>query len=198
MTPMAGALHLISSRLDRGEIDSEQFLEAFTRTLARLIGCSRAGVWIFMDPPRTHHLRCLAMYDAVRNEMTRATDMGGPQDSAYFEALTRDGLVDAADALNHPATAGFRADYLEPLGIRSILDVAFSINGTPVGLFSCEQVGAPRPWTGRQVQLLRAIGPRAALSLLKANSRTLDTAPGALWEPKDPATRLTRVRPLQG
>lgn len=198
MTPTAGALHLISSRLDRGEIDSEQFLEAFTRTLARLIGCSRAGIWIFVDPPHAHHLRCLAMFDAVRNEMTQATDMCGDQDSPYFETLSRHGVVDAADAWSNAATSGFRADYLEPLDIRSILDVGFSINGTPVGVFSCEQVGSMRPWTGRQVQLLRAIGPRAALSLLKANSRSLDTAPGALWEPKDPAALLTRVLPLQG
>lgn len=198
MTPTAGALHLISSRLDRGEIDSDQFLEAFTRTLTRLIGSSRAGVWIFVGSPQAHHLRCLALFDAVRNDMAQATDLCGEHNAPYFEALARDGLVNAPDAWNDPATVGFRAEYLEPMNIRSMLDVGFSINGTPVGVFSCEEVGTQRAWTGRQVQLLRAIGPRAALSLLKANSRSLDTAPGALWEPKDPAALLTRVPPLQG
>lgn len=196
MTSNAGALHLISSRLDRGEIDGVQFLEAFTRTLCRVVGCARAGVWVFADPPRNRRLRCLAMHDAPRGAMVHATDMLGEVDDSYFAALERDGWVDAADAWQHPATRGFRADYLEPLDVRSVLDVGISINGSLIGIFSCEQVGAVQPWTGRQLQLLRAIGPRAALSLLKAHSRSLDTQPGALWEPRDPAAKLTRVLPL--
>lgn len=198
MSSTAGALHLISRQLDRGEIDGEQFLLSFTRTLARVIGCSRAGVWVFADPPVHRRLRCLAMHDAVLDRAVHADDMSGPADAAYFDALSRDGWVNAPDAWNHPATRCFRADYLEPLDVRSVLDVGYSINGVPIGIFSCEQVGSIQVWNGRQLQLLRAIGPRAALSLITASSgRSLDTQPGALFEPRDPAARLTRVLPLQ-
>jgi hypothetical protein len=47
--PELMALQRICGLLDRGEIDSAQFLELFTRRMAQGIGCSRAGVRMLIE-----------------------------------------------------------------------------------------------------------------------------------------------------
>ena len=58
-------LQVISGKLERGEIDSTEYLQQLTRFVAAQIGCSRAGVRVFIDTPHGRALRCVAMYDAA-------------------------------------------------------------------------------------------------------------------------------------
>jgi len=186
----------LCARLDRGEIERGPFLEAFTRALSALIGCTRAGVWVFADTAEGRALRCMAMYDRGVDAMVGATDMLNAAVGPYFDTLLADACVIAPDARNHPATRVFLDDYLLPLDIHSVLDVCFSINGVLVGTFTCEQTGAPVAWTQRQLQLLRQIGSRASLALLHAATAHPDSEPGALWEPSRPDRLPTRPLPL--
>jgi GAF domain-containing protein len=183
--------------LERGEIDGARFLEGFTRALAAQIGCSRAGVWVFDDDVDAGRLlRCIAMYDATLDLMVQVSDIVHAEDSPYFEALLGNDCVVAPNARSHPATIGFLCDYLLPLNIHSLLDVCFSINGVPFGIFSCEQIGAPVTWSQRQFQVLRQIGSRASLTLMRAATSTVDTAPGALWGSSAGARYLSQ--PISG
>lgn len=190
-------LHDVCARLDRGEIDRTQFLESFTRELAALIGCSRAGVWMYIDTVDGRALRCMAMYDRTRDHLVEATDMSTAYAQVYFDALERDGAVVAPDARNDPTTRVFLDTYLLPLDIHSILDVSFSVNGVMFGIFSCEQVGGPVKWTQRQLQWLRQIGSRASLTLLNAATAQAETAMDPLWEPSTPNRLRTLHAPLE-
>ncbi len=187
----------ICGRLDRGEIDRDQFFDQLTRAVADLIGCTRCGVWVFVDTAEGRALRCMAMYDRRIDRIVGATDIYNADSGPYFETLVREGCVIASDARAHPATVGFRDDYLLPLDLHSLLDVCFSINGVPFGTFSCEQAGQPLVWTQRQVQMLRQIGSRASLALLHAATAMPDTQPAALWEPSSPNRLLTMPAPLE-
>lgn len=186
-------LQRIAGRLETGDIDNAQFLELFTRFMAAHIGCSRAGVWIFVDTPSGRLLRCVAMYDATADRMVRGADLSDATAGTYFDALERDGAINAPDALAHPALLGFAASYLQPLDVRSVLEVCFSVNGQVFGVFSCEQVGETVAWSQRQLQTLRQIGSRAALSLMHSVAHNLDTAPGALWESSNPSRLATTM-----
>jgi GAF domain-containing protein len=187
-------LQRIAGRLESGDIDNAQFLELFTRFLAGHIGCSRAGVWIFIDAPATARtLRCVAMYDAGADRMVACADLSDSTVGAYFDALEQEGAINAPDALAHPALRGFAASYLVPLDVRSVLEVCFSVNGHVFGVFSCEQVGQTVAWTQRQFQALRQIGSRASLSLMHSVSSHVDTAPGALWESSNPSRLATTM-----
>ena len=104
----------------------------------------------------------------------------------------------APDARTHPATRGFADDYLAPLEIRSLLDVCFSVNGVPFGMFSCEQIGVPMDWTLRQLQQLRQIGSRASLTLVRAAAAATDTGPASLWDTSSPNRFMTMPLPLDG
>jgi GAF domain-containing protein len=190
-------LHDVCARLDRGEIDRTQFLESFTRELAALIGCSRAGVWMYIDTTDGRALRCMAMYDRTRDHLVEATDMSTAYAKGYFDVLERDGAVVAPDARNDPTTRVFLDTYLLPLDIHSILDVSFSVNGVMFGIFSCEQVGGPVKWTQRQLQWLRQIGSRASLTLLNAATAQAETEMDPLWEPSTPNRLRTLHAPLE-
>ena len=193
------ALQQIAGRLERGDIDNAQFLELFARFMAGHIGCSRAGVWIFIDDAHGRTLRCVAMYDARTDRMVHCDDLSNATVGAYFAALESEGSINAPDALAHPALSGFADSYLRPLDVRSVLEVCFSVNGQVFGVFSCEQVGEPAVWTQRQLQALRQIGSRASLSLMHSVSTSVDTAPGALWEQSN-SSRLatTMAMPIDG
>lgn len=186
----------ICGRLDRGEIDRDQFFDQLTRAVAEMIGCTRCGVWVFVDTADGRALRCMAMYDRRLDRIVGAADIYNADSGPYFETLVREGCVVASDARRHPATVGFFEEYLQPLDLHSLLDVCFSINGVPFGSFSCEQAGAPVAWTQRQVQLLRQVGSRASLALLHAATAAPDTQPAALWEPSSPNRLLTMPAPL--
>jgi GAF domain-containing protein len=171
------------AELDRGEIDSGAFLAQFTVQLAGMVGCTRAGVWMFQGGGADRALHCVSLYDVNQRAHVPATDMLAADVQDYFDALLRDGCVIADDAFTHPATVGFRDEYLLPQDVRSIMDVCFTVNGVMLGTFCCEQVGQRVTWSAQQLQTLRKVAARTSLALLRAASATVDTAPGALWEP---------------
>ena len=189
-------LQLISGRLERGEIDSTQYLQQLTRFVVMQIGCARAGVRVFVDTAAGRALRCVAMFDATLDRMVSAPDMPNANQGPYFERLQHDGSVCVAHARTDPVTSGLLNDYLLPANVVSLMDMCFSVNGVLFGTFSCEQVGAPQDWSQRQLQTLRKIASRASLSLMHAVSNSVDTAPGALWEASTPNRLATLPIPL--
>jgi GAF domain-containing protein len=194
--PPQSDLQVISGRLERGEIDSTEYLQQLTRFVASQISCSRVGVRVFIDTPRGRALRCVAMYDATLDRMVSAADMPNADQGPYFERLLQDGCVSVAHARTDPVTAGLLGEYLLPADVSSLMDMCFSVNGVLFGTFSCEQVGTPADWSQRQLQALRKIASRASLSLMHAVSASVDTAPGALWESSTPNRLATMPMPL--
>jgi hypothetical protein len=186
----------ISGRLERGEIDSSQYLEQLMRFVAAQIGCSRAGLRVFVDTAEGRTLRSVAMYDATLDRMVSAIDIAHPDHSPYREQLQRDGSVTVSQTLDDPVTVGPLRDYLASAQVVSLMDMSFSVNGVLFGTFSCEQLGAPVDWTQRQLQALRKIASRASLTLMHVVTAAVDTAPGALWETSTPNRLATMPMPL--
>jgi hypothetical protein len=189
-------LQVISGRLERGEIDSAQYLEQLMRFVAAQIGCTRAGLRVFVDTPEGRALRCVAMFDASQDRMVNAIDILHADGGLYRERLQRDGSVTASQARKDPVTVGALREYVESCQIESLMDMSFSVNGVSFGTFSCEQLGAPIDWTQRQLQSLRKIASRASLTLMHVVTASVDTTPGALWESSTPNRLATMPMPL--
>jgi hypothetical protein len=189
-------LQAICGRVERGEVDSAQFLEEFTRFLAAQIGCTRAAVRVLVDTPDGRALRSIAMYDANIDRMVRARDLYQADGGPYFERLLSDGGAATMHAQTDPTTAAFAEDYLIPAKVSSLMDACFWVNGTLYGTFSCEQTGTPLDWTARQQQTLRRIAVRTSLTLMHVVTASVDTAPGALWESSTPNRLATMPMPL--
>jgi hypothetical protein len=189
-------LQVISGRLERGEIDSAQFLDQLMRFVAAQIGCTRAGLRLFVDTEQGRTLRCVAMFDANLDRMVAAPDISHAPDSLYIEQLQRDGSVTVTCAPGDVLNNGPLGEYLAATQVASLMDMGFSVNGVLFGSFTCEQLGTPVDWSQRQLQSLRKIASRASLTLMHVLSSSLDTAPGALWETSTPNRLATMPMPL--
>ena len=187
---------LISGRLERGEIDSAQYLEELMRFVAAQIGCARAGLRVFTDTAEGRALRCVAMYDTALDRMVAEIDIVHADGAPYIERLQRDGCVVVARSFEDPVTGGSLRNYLVRSQVVSLMDMSFSVNGVLFGTFSCEQLGTPIDWTQRQIQALRKIASRASLTLMHVVNASVDTAPGALWETSTPNRLVTMPVPL--
>lgn len=189
-------LQVISGRLERGEIDSAQYLDQLMRFVAAQIGCSRAGLRLFIDNEQGRTLRCVAMFDAGLDRIVSTADIPHDPDSLYIEQLQRDGSVTTIRARGDPVDSGALRNYLDASHATALMDMSFSVNGALFGTFSCEQLGPPVDWTQRQLQALRKIASRASLTLMHVLSMSVDTAPGALWETSTPNRLATMPMPL--
>ncbi len=194
--PDQADLQVISGRLERGEIDSAQFLDQLMRFVAEQIGCPRAGLRLFVDTERGRTLRCVVMFDASLGRVVAAADIPHAAHSLYIEQLQRDGSVIVTRALNDPINSGVLGEYLAATQVTTLMDMSFSVNGVLFGAFSCEQLDTPVEWTQRQLQSLRKIASRASLTLMHVLSNSVDTAPGALWETSTPNRLATMPMPL--
>jgi hypothetical protein len=195
MTEQAG-LQRISGRFERGEIDGAQYLEELMHFVSAQIGCSRAGLRLFVDTSELRVLRSVAMYDAQADRMVPAADIEHTEGSAYLERLQSEGCVSVSHGLDDPLSNDSMKDYLRSCDLCSWMDMSFSVNGSLFGTFVCEQRGAPVEWTQRQLQLLRKIASRASLTLMQVVNASVDTAPGALWESSTPNRLVTMPMPL--
>ena len=190
-------LQVISGRLERGEIDSAQYLDQLMRFVAAQIGCARAGLRLLVDGENGRTLRCVAMYDATVDRIISATDIAHDEDGLYFERLLRDGNVTTMRQPGDPVTDGALGEYLAASNVTALMDMSFSVNGVLFGTFSCEQLGTPVEWSQRQLQSLRKIASRASLTLMHVINMAVDTAPGALWETSTPNRLATMPMPLE-
>lgn len=168
---------------DHREIKRSEFLERCARLVASTIGCSRAGVWVFVGERPALSMHCLAMYDALHDRMTLVPDEDGPSVADYFLTLEQKGHVLATDARAHFATAGFFDKWLRANDVRSLLAAAFSVNGRLYGAFTCTQVGTEMEWSRQQLAVLRVIGSRASIALANADRSPTDTQPALLAPP---------------
>jgi GAF domain-containing protein len=121
-------------------------------------------------------LRCLSLYDATRDHMTRVPDETSQQVGAYFEALKQVGHVLANDARTHPATAGFFSDAISANGVRSLMAASFSVNGCLFGAFTCTQTEVT-DWSPAQLATLKRMGARVSLALANASRTSQYTLP---------------------
>jgi len=178
-------VHLCAN-LENRNVTRREFLERAVRLVAREIGCSRAGLWLFHGESSDLCMRCLAMYDGQLDRTTQLPDENGPLVSEYFRVLEGTGYVMAADARTHFATASFYEKWLKPNGVQSLLAAAFSVNGRLYGAFTCAQVDGTMEWTRSQLATLRLIGSRMSLALANADRSPTDTQPALLTEGKLP------------
>jgi hypothetical protein len=191
---MSPTLQENAGRLERGEIDSAQFLECLMRMVVARVGSARAGLRVTVDTPDGRAMRCVAMFDATADRLVSAFDMAHVDNGEYIQQLRRDGYVTLDRRRLDPRRDAVLIKYFDATAIGSSLEMGFSVNGILFGTFCCERV-EPGDWTQRQVQALRLIAARSSLTLMHVVHPALATVPGALWEASRPhrATTLTDV-----
>ena len=166
-------LRLARLRVDGGASLRPVFQES-TRLAAATLGVERVSIWLFIEARSA--IRCFELYEARRDEHSEGMVLYRHDYPVYFEALETQRVIAADDARTHEATRDFRAGYLEPLDIRSMLDAPIYQGGEVVGVVCHETVGHARHWTQEDAAFAGSVADTVALQVEAAARRDAESA----------------------
>jgi two-component system, cell cycle sensor histidine kinase and response regulator CckA len=163
------AARLALSRLQIADSDDalERGLGAAARISAKSLGVERVGVWLFQDQGRV--IQCVYQYDSrARDNVAALSSITIP---SYLEALRQHRFVAVRDARTDPITRELSESYLEPLGVRSLIDAPIYRGSELIGVV-CHDDERPRDWTVEERHL--AATTADVVALLFEQSRRLE------------------------
>ena len=163
------------ARLDKSDFD--RATREICRQAASTLGVARVGYWSLRENDTA--LVCETLYLNERQDVApeaRGVHVHHGDCPAYFEALSHKQPIIADDAWTHPATRELTATYLEPLGIRSMLDAPVWVHGKVVGVLCHEHTGAIREWTIEEIDFMSSLATMVSLSIEAAQRARSESA----------------------
>ena len=145
-----------------------------TATATQALAVERASVWIYEDT--THALYCLDSYERTADRHVPEAKLSQTQLPAYFEALTRENVIAAAQAQQDAHFRELVTKVLAPRRVTSRLDAPFRTKGGLAGVVSIEHTGPPREWAADEQQFVQALGNFMTLVLEAARRRASEEA----------------------
>ena len=140
-----------------------------TRTGANVLGADRASVWFFSSDGC--QLVCNDLYIAGRDHHSSGQMIEGTDFPRYFAALQDNRTLVATHAQTDENTREFSKNYLEPLGITSMLDVPIRSGRHVVGVICLEHMGPPRSWEMEEQDFAASLADFTVIVLEKARRR---------------------------
>lgn len=128
--------------------------EILTETVAETLGADRVSIWLYNDKRDRIELKNLYINDSNKHEKTGVIYKSDFK--PYFNALENEFLIVAHDVNKHKATKCLMEKYCEPLGIKSMLDVAIWLNNEVIGVICLESL-TPRIWLGNEIDFTQIL-----------------------------------------
>ena len=153
-------------------------LEQITETTAHTLGVERVSVWIHSHDRR--ELLCQNLYVKSQAIHKRGEYFSLEKFPQYLKALQQDRVIDASDARKDPRTKELTREYLEPLGIASMLNSPIRRKGEVVGVLCIEATGAKRSWTAEEKGFAASLADLVALHLEHEEKKRVEQEKGKL------------------
>lgn len=133
----------------------QDLFESVCRDAIEATRATRASIWYF---EANGSIVCQYMFDRRKPGFERGATIGREHHADYLDTLVNDGIVAAENARSHPATSCFVDEYFVPNDIHALLDIMIpDAYGRPAAVLCCEQCGAPRPWSERNISALHGL-----------------------------------------
>ncbi|MHA3772304.1 PAS domain S-box protein [Verrucomicrobiota bacterium sgz303538] len=152
----------------------EERIRQVTEAAASALDVERVGVWLYTADREA--IQCEDLYMRSKRAHGNGTRLAASEFPRYFEALARGAPILADNARTHPATAEFRASYLELLGITSMLDVPIWVGGRLAGVLCHEHTGSVRRWSADEQEFAASLAMTVALALEAEERRRAEAA----------------------
>ncbi len=134
-----------------------------TELAAETLQAARVSVWFYNED--RSKIRCSDLYEAVGRRHSSGMELTAADYPAYFRALAEERAIPADDAATDPRTCEFFPDYLQPLGISSMLDAPIRGGARMVGVICHEHTGPRRAWKPDEQSFAGSMADLVALSL---------------------------------
>ena len=129
-------------------------MEKLTSTISNQLQVSRCGIWL-MNTTR-NKLNCEKLYNQKARTYEAGIELLAKDFPGYFEAITREDVIAAKDAVLNGATKELAEGYLQRQDIQSILDVPFFSEGRLTGIICCEHQHEQKEWTEEDIEFLKS------------------------------------------
>lgn len=127
-------------------------LRIITRSLSEALDIPRVSIWKYNEDKTC--ISCAQLYEKT-SDTHREGDVLSKQDFApYFDYLEKNVIVNAVEAETHEATSCFTTSYLQPLNIKTIVDVPVYHDNRIIGVLCCENTGQSRRFGNNEIQLM--------------------------------------------
>ena len=148
---------------------TEQAAKDIARLTAHTLKVSRVSIWTFNKQDRV--LESVVCYDLETEQFLDKLTLDLSKYPHYEQALNTTRIIDAPDARMHRHTFEFTESYLKPLGIYSMLDITFSLDGELNGLICCEQKHDVRTWKTEDIIFASSVADITSLAYRSAQRR---------------------------
>jgi len=125
--------------------DFKHTWELINEKASPALNADRASIWSLSECGTK--LICEDLYIRSTGEHDAGSELVCEQYPSYFKALEGSRFIDASDGVNDPRTSEFTIEYLNPLNIKSLLDVPVRKDGKLSGVVCFEYVDAIYSWT---------------------------------------------------
>lgn len=144
----------------------KESLPLITEKLHSLIEADLISIWAYDEVQGI--IQCIEMYDHRNQKHIPIKDISPnilqiKDFPTYFEIIRKENIIVANDAFNNPATYELNEIYLKPIGVKSLLDVPFFMNGKLAGIICFEQF-SPRIWLPDEIFFGVSIGTFLSLT----------------------------------
>ncbi len=119
-------------------------LYRITEIVAQAIDVTRVGIW-YLDKEKGE-LKSLDCYDSSSGSHSKDSIIQISDIPRYLESIREEGILAVKNASTDPLTSELGKDYLNSLGITSMLDAGIHFQGELAGILCLEHVGEPRVW----------------------------------------------------
>ena len=146
--------------------DLEKALRKICSLSAATLEVARVSYWSLQE--NNSAIGCEVLYlrsSESCDQQFKGARLGFSDCPAYFEALAAKRPIVADRVLMNPATSGLAENYLQPLGISSMLDAPVWVRGEVVGVLCHEHIGPPRDWSAEEIDFVSALASMVSLAL---------------------------------
>lgn len=127
-------------------------MQVITRSLSDALDIARVSIWKYNEDKTT--ITCMHLYEQVSGSHTQGGILSRNEFAPYFDYLEKNMIIKAFDAETHEATSCFKIPYLQPLGIKTIVDVPIYHNNSIFGVVCCENTGQVRSYESNEIQMM--------------------------------------------
>lgn len=149
------------ARLRHTDLDSA--FRRITETVATTLVTDRVGIWLFSAD--RSEIVCFDLYGAKTDTHDRGIRLRIGDTPRYLQALETTRTISAEDAAVDPRTSELAEAYLEPNGIKSVMNVPIRLQGQIVGIVCHEQTSGPRSWSLPEQEFAGSIADLVSLTL---------------------------------
>jgi PAS domain S-box-containing protein len=153
----------------RGHTDLDDEFRTIAEADAQALDVERVGIWLFNDERSA--VVCQNLYVRGRGHGEKGLSIEASTYPRYFQALKTSRAIVADNARTNLNTRELTENYLEPMGITSMLDIPIWRHGEMVGVMCHEHTGAKREWTVEDQDFAASIADMVSLSLEAAEHR---------------------------